>query len=331
MIAEEAYDMVVDDFFMRFQHLVPDSTLFLKIEGLNPAGSVKLKTAIALVEDAETSGRPFPGTRLIESSSGNLGIALAVVCAAKGYPLTCVTDPNANSQAIKLMKVLGADVVVIDKRDANGGFLQSRIDYIHRRLLHERDLLWLNQYANHAGPQTHCERTGSAILTELGHVDHIFIGAGTTGTLMGVAQYFRKHSPETRITAVDAVGSVTFGGPPARRHIPGLGTSRRPEILDTTMVDEVVLVSEEETVEVCRLLAKNRGLLVGGSTGSVIAGVRQAAGGITPGSIVAAISADLGDRYLDTIYDDEWVAERWPEIAPQSRRLNNDRWGDCFV
>ncbi|MEU7410817.1 MULTISPECIES: 2,3-diaminopropionate biosynthesis protein SbnA [Streptomyces] len=308
------YDLVLDDLFVQLHQLVPGSSVFLKIEGLNPAGSVKLKTAVALVEEAEASGCRFPRTRLIESTSGNLGVALAMVCAAKGYPLTCVTDPNANPQTVRLMEALGAEVVVVTVRDGNSGFLQSRIDYIQQRLRRESDLHWLNQYANPAGPRAHRERTGRSISEALGRVDYVFVGAGTTGTLMGCAEFFRRHSPGTRIIAVDSVGSVTFGGRPARRHIPGLGASRRPEILDETLVDEVVLVSEAEAVAMCRVLASERGLLLGGSTGTVLSAVQSTAKRIPDGSVVVAISPDFGDRYLSTIYDDSWVAENWPEL-----------------
>ena len=155
MIAEEVYDLVLDDLFIRLDQLVPGSSVFLKLEGLNPAGSVKLKTAVALVAAAEESGRCFPRTRLIESTSGNLGVALAMVCAAKGYRLTCVTDPNANVQSRRLMEVLGAEVVVIDVRDAHGGYLQSRIDYIGERLRRDPDLLLaepVRQPGRAAGP-----------------------------------------------------------------------------------------------------------------------------------------------------------------------------------
>ncbi|TJZ57058.1 2,3-diaminopropionate biosynthesis protein SbnA [Streptomyces piniterrae] len=308
---------MLDDVFIRADHLVPGSSVFLKLEGLNPAGSVKLKTAVALVAQAEESGREFPRTRLIESTSGNLGVALAMVCAAKGYRLTCVTDPNANAQSMRLMEALGAEVVVIDVRDGNGGYLQSRINYIRDRVAREPNTYWLNQYANPAGPQAHRDRTGRAIFDELGHVDYAFIGAGTTGTLMGCAEFFRQHSPATRIIAVDSVGSVSFGGPPARRHIPGLGTSRRPEILDEGKIDEVVMISEAAAVEMCRMLAEERGLLLGGSSGTVLSAVQEKAKEIPEGSVVVAISPDLGERYLETIYNDSWVADRWPELTYQ--------------
>ncbi|MEU2790040.1 2,3-diaminopropionate biosynthesis protein SbnA [Streptomyces sp. NPDC007100] len=322
MIAEEVYDLILDDLFVRVDRLVPGSSVFLKIEGLNPAGSVKLKTAVALVADAENSGRPFPATRLIESTSGNLGVALAMVCAAKGYALTCVTDPNANDRSVRLMETLGAEVVVIDVRDGNGGYLQSRINYIHERLRRDRNAHWLNQYANAAGPRAHRERTGRALVQALGRIDYAFIGAGTTGTLMGCAGYLREHSPATRVIAVDALGSVTFGGAASRRHIPGLGTSRRPEILDERHVDDIVLVPEDEAVEMCRVLAGERGLLLGGSTGTVLAAVRRAAKDIPAGSVVAALSPDFGERYLETVYNDAWVAERWPYLIDPETEMD---------
>ncbi|KIZ19627.1 cysteine synthase [Streptomyces natalensis ATCC 27448] len=308
---------MLDDVFIRLDHLVPGSSVFLKLEGLNPAGSVKLKTAIALVAQAEESGREFPRTRLIESTSGNLGVALAMVCAAKGYRLTCVTDPNASTQSVRLMKALGAEVVLIDVRDGNGGYLQSRINYIQDRLVREPGTYWLNQYANPAGPRAHRDRTGRAIVEKLGPVDYAFIGAGTTGTLMGCAEFLRQHSPATRIIAVDAVGSVSFGGPPARRHIPGLGTSRRPEILDETLIDEVIVIPEADAVEMCRTLAGERGLLLGGSSGTVLSAVQEKAKDIPEGSSVVALSPDFGERYLETVYDDSWVAARWPELLCQ--------------
>lgn len=318
MIFESAPDVVVDDVFVRLSGFVPNVGVLLKLEGLNPAGSVKLKTAAALVESAETDGRLGPGTRLIESSSGNLGIALAVVCAARGYSLTVVTDPNAARPAIRVMESLGAQVVEVTQRDTYGGYLRTRLDYIHRRLADEPHLVWLNQYANPANVRAHRERTALAVHKELGDLDALFVGAGTTGTLMGCVEYFAEHSPRTRIIAVDTVGSVTFGTAAAPRFIPGLGTSRRPEIFVESNAFEKVQIEEADTVAMCRLLARRYGLLAGGSTGTVLAAVRQLGPTLAPGGRVAAISPDMGDKYLDTVYSDTWVTERYtptPQLA----------------
>ncbi len=155
------------------------------------------------------------------------------------------------------------------------------------------------------------------MLKAFGQVDYLFIGVGTGGTLMGCVDYFRRRSPTTRIVAVDAVGSVNFGpGTGTKRYIPGLGTSRRPEIIDMSAPDEILMIPEWETVRECRWLARSTGLLAGGSTGTVLAAVRRVAASIPPDATVVAIAPDLGERYLHSVYDDDWVAERGLDRAP---------------
>ncbi|MEU8023642.1 MULTISPECIES: 2,3-diaminopropionate biosynthesis protein SbnA [Micromonospora] len=325
MIYASAARIIIDDVFLAVPDFLgrPDVELYLKVEGLNVAGSIKLKTALSMVESAEREGRLKPGSRLIESSSGNLGIAMAVVCASKGFSLTVVTDVRTTSAAMAMLRSLGARLVVIRTEDANLGFLQSRIDYIRRALEQDPELVWLNQYANRSNPNAHRQHTAQSVHKELGQVDVLAVGAGTTGTLMGCVEYFRERSPRTRIIAVDVEGSVTFGGPPGPRHVPGLGTSRRPEIMRDDGSYEKCIVSEYESIAVCRELALRYGVLVGGSTGSVLTALRRIAGTLPRQARVVAISPDLGDRYLDTIYDDQWIAARYPTLAgarPEGRR-----------
>jgi cysteine synthase A len=315
MIYERVSDIVTDDVFLLLDDFVPGRRTYLKLEGLNPAGSIKLKTANSLIESMEEMGALRPGVRVIESSSGNLGVALSVVCTAKGHPLTVVTDPNATRHAIRVMECLGTEVVEVRIRDVNGGYLQTRLDYIHQQLERDPDLLWVNQYANPANVRAHRELTARAVHRGLGTVDALFVGAGTTGTLMGCVQYFARHSSRTRIIGVDAAGSVTFGSPAAPRFIPGLGTSRRPEIYADDGSFEKVLIQEADTVATCRLVAARYGLLAGGSTGTVLAAVSKLGPDLPPGSRIAAISPDMGDKYVDTVYSDTWVAERYTEIG----------------
>ncbi|SDN47609.1 2,3-diaminopropionate biosynthesis protein SbnA [Actinacidiphila guanduensis] len=300
--------MIQDDVFLHLDGAARNIDLHLKMEGLNPAGSIKLKTALGMVEDAERRGVLRPGCRLVESSSGSLGIALAVISAAKGYRFLCVTDPNTSALSAAAMRALGADVVEVGGPDANGGYLGSRIAYIHERLAADPELVWLNQYANPANWEVHARRTAAAITAALPDTDYLFVGTGTTGTLMGCVHHFRRHAPHTRIIAVDAVGSVTFDARAAPRYIPGIGTSRRPEILRRDLVDDVELVEEADTVRTCRWLARRYGLFAGGSTGSVVHAVLRRAPQLPPGSRVVAISPDFGERYVRTIYDDDWVA-----------------------
>ncbi|MEU1090073.1 2,3-diaminopropionate biosynthesis protein SbnA [Streptomyces sp. NPDC005576] len=309
MIYQRACDIVTDEVFLEVEGVLPDSHLFLKLEGMNPAGSVKLKSALGMVDDAERRGTLWPGGRIVESSSGSLGIALSVIAASRGYSFTCVTDPNISPQSLALIRALGAETVQVTRRDQNGGYLGTRIARIREMTEADPGLVWLNQYANVANAQAHARRTATSILKNIGHVDVLLVGAGTTGTLMGCTRHFRAFSPWTKIVAVDTAGSVTFGGPPGPRHIPGLGTSRRPELCQPDQVDEVVLVEESDAVRMCRRLAREHGLPLGGSTGSVLAALEAITDRVPAGSRVVAVSPDMGDRYAKTIYDDLWVAD----------------------
>jgi len=309
VIYEHAYEMVLDDVFLHLGDAIADVEVYLKIEGLNPAGSIKLKSALSMVEDAEQRGVLRPGDTLIESSSGSLGIALAMVSATKGYHFLCVTDPNTLPMCVDIMASLGTEVVEVDRRDASGGYLGSRISYIQQRILEDPRLVWLNQYANPANSLAHDRCTARAITAELPRVDFLFVSVGTSGTLMGCISHFRRESPETRIIAVDTVGSVSFGSPAGPRFIPGVGASRRPEILRPELVDELVLVPEADTVRTCRWLTRQHGLLAGGSTGSVVSAILRRGPELPAGSCVVGISPDFGDRYTRTIYDDAWVTE----------------------
>lgn len=285
--------------------------LQLKLEGLNPAGSIKLKAAYAIISDFESRGLVTKDSVFIESSSGNLGVALAMVSAAKGIEFICVIDPNTSASNKNIMKALGAEVVVVDQRDENGGFLLSRIRRIEDLIAKNANYIWLNQYKNPSNPLAHYESTARPIAQKFGHVDYLFIGAGTTGTLMGCKRYFAEHHPETKIIAVDSVGSVTFGLPGGTRHIPGLGTSRRPEIYEPSGIHAFLSIPEERSIKVCRWMAQRYGLLFGGSTGTVLAGVQEWSRHIQASDVVVAISPDMGERYLDTVYSDSWVLERF--------------------
>ncbi|MEU6347816.1 2,3-diaminopropionate biosynthesis protein SbnA [Streptomyces sp. NPDC047072] len=287
--------------------------LFLKCEGFNFAGSVKLKAAREMVDAAERDGILRPGSVLVESSSGNLGVALSVLAASRGYRFLCVTDSRCNLATIRLMEALGSRVHVIDDPSADGGFLGARIAYVRALCAADDRYVWLNQYSNRGNWRAHYRTTAPAIARRFPDLDVLFVGAGTTGTLMGCARWFWQWRRPVRIVAVDSVGSVTFGGPPGPRMIPGLGTSVRPELLDRSYVDDVVLVEEPDTLQVCRRLAA-RGFLFGGSTGTVVSGAHQWLSRQSRRDLTAvAIAPDLGERYLDTVY-----RAGWPEGTVES-------------
>ena len=295
--------------------------LYLKCEGFNFAGSVKLKTATAMVEAAERDGLLAPGSILVESSSGNLGVALSVIAASKGYRFLCVTDPRCNTSTRLLMEALGSRVHIIAEPDAAGGYLGARIDYVRALCATDDRYVWLDQYTNPGNWQAHYRTTAPAIARQFPRLDTLFVGAGTTGTLMGCARYFRGWRRPVRIVAVDSVGSVAFGGAPGRRMIPGLGTSIRPPLLDESYVDEVIHVEEADTIRACHRLARH-GFLFGGSTGTVVSGAMDwLARHEAPELTTVAIAPDLGERYLGTIYQADWFQELYGEdvLSPRVR------------
>jgi len=319
MIIESPLELIFRDLFYRLHGFAGNHDVFLKLEGFNICGSIKVKTAIGLVEDLEKRGIARPGeTVIIESSSGNLGIALSLVCAIKGYKFICVTDPNANNANIKGMELYGAKVIVVDDCNAAGGYLETRLKTIDRILHAEPNAVWLNQYANIANKTVHAEQTANEIAREFDKVDWIFVGAGTTGTLAGVSERLRQEFPGIKVVAVEPVGSVTFGGAPGKRNIPGIGTSVRPKLADFANPDIIVTVSEQTTVETCLSFVADHHLLVGGSTGTVLAAVQQLAPEFAPGDTIVAISPDLGEKYLDTVYDSAWVDSL---IMPETKAL----------
>lgn len=284
-------------------------SLFLKVEGFNFAGSVKIKAAAEMVECAERDGLLRPDSILVESSSGNLGVALSVLAANKGYRFLCVTDPRCNLATRMLMESYGSEVYQVSEPHPKDGFLGARLEHIRRLCDSDDRYVWLNQYANPANWHAHYRRTGPEILREFPELDVLFVGAGTTGTLMGCARFFREQRRRVRVVAVDVVGSVSFGGPPAPRMIPGLGMSMRPPQLDASFVDDLVLVEEPATVRTCHLLAR-RGFLFGGSTGTVVSGATAWLDEHGSASSTAvAIAPDFGERYLDTLYHANWVTD----------------------
>ncbi|MFC5719455.1 2,3-diaminopropionate biosynthesis protein SbnA [Streptomyces gamaensis] len=299
-------------------------SVFLKCEGFNFAGSIKLKAATAMVEAAERSGALTPESVLVESSSGNLGVALSVIAASKGYRFLCVTDARCNLSARRLMEALGSDVHIIAEPSEHRGFLGARLDFVRALCASDERYVWLNQYTNPANWKAHYRTTAPAIDRQFPGLDVLFVGAGTTGTLMGCARYFRESHRPVRVVAVDTVGSVTFGGAPGRRMIPGLGTSVRPALLDESYVDEVVLVEEADTIRTCHRLAR-RGFLFGGSTGTVVSGAMDWLARHDDRDVTAvAISPDLGERYLDTLYQTNWLQDLYGEDVLDVKELTAD-------
>jgi len=283
-------------------------TVWSKLEGCNPGGSAKARSAARIVADAVASGTVEPGTTVIESTSGNMGVGLAQACVYYGLKLICVADRRTNPMTTGTMRALGAEVRMVDRPAPGSDLLQARLDLVERLLRDTPDSFWPNQYANESNPAAHADGTMREIDEALdGRVDYLFVAAGTAGTVRGCLDYVRREGRSTRVVAVDARGSVLFGGERGERRLPGMGAGRRSGIVESTTPDEVVMVDELECVVGCRRLALREGILAGASSGGVLAALDRLSGSIDRDACCAVILADGGQAYLDTVYNDDWV------------------------
>ena len=295
---------------VRLRRLFPQhgAEVLAKLEFLNPGGSVKDRPARFIIERGLEEGRIHPGAHIIESTSGNLGIALAMVARVYGLSFTCVVDPKISPTNLRILQQFGAQIDMVDQPDDQGGYLKTRIRRVHELLASNPGSLWINQYANQLNWQAHYHGAGGEIAAELdGPIDCLVVAVSTTGTILGLARRLREQSPRMRVVAVDAVGSVIFGGPPAPREIPGIGSSRVPELLSRAEIDEVIYVNDLEAAEGCRALVSYEGIFAGGSSGAVVAGIRKLLERRRGGRILTLLP-DRGERYLDLVYDDAWLA-----------------------
>lgn len=288
--------------------------VFGKLEGLNPGGSLKDRPASAIISAAVRSGRLTPGRSVvIESSSGNFAIGLAQACRYFDLALVCVVDPRTPARTIDLLRAFGARVEVVDgdpSIDPAHGYLGARLRRVEQLRRDLPDGFWPDQYGNPLNPDAH-HGTVREILDDLGGApDYLFCATGTCGTLRGCVEGLREGRHDTRVVAVDAVGSVIFGHPPGRRLIPGHGASVKPKLSDPALADQVVHVGDAECVAGCRLLLQREAYLGGGSSGGLVAALLRMAPQIPDGARAVLILPDRGERYLDTVYDDGWVGRQ---------------------
>lgn len=288
-----------------------------KMESFNPGGSVKDRTALNMLLEKVHSGELDPKRSVVvESSSGNLGVGLAQVCRYFGLRFICVVDGRTTGRNIEVLRALHCEVEIVAEPDpATGEYLPARLARVHELLATVPHAYWPNQYANLRNPDAHQQTMREIDAALDGKVDYLFCAVGTFGTLRGCAEYVHEHGLGTTIVGVDAVGSVIFGGPPAPRLIPGHGASVRPELLDTALVDAVVHITDLESVAACRRIVAKEAVLVGGSSGAVMAALDKMTDTIEPGSNCVLIFPDGGDRYLDTIYSDAWVTANFGEVT----------------
>jgi cysteine synthase A len=289
--------------------------LFAKLEGYNPSGSVKDRAALFILSSQLEGGNISRKTEIIESSSGNFGISLSVFCKKFGLHFTCVIDPNINPINETIMRSLGADVIKVNKKDKNGGYLLERIAVVKKFIDEIKDSYWTNQYSNPLNARAYLS-LGEELLKDISKLDYVFLGVSSGGTITGVSRKIKEKSPGTRIIAVDVKGSVIFNQKPKKRYLPGIGSSLKPSILKEALIDEVVIVDEESSINECYNLLRNESLFCGGSSGSVMAAVGKYFSNkkIKSKINVAMVFADRGERYLNTVYNEHWLEKRFPNI-----------------
>jgi 2,3-diaminopropionate biosynthesis protein SbnA len=288
----------------------PDVEVIAKLELMNPGGSMKDRSAQYIVERGLADGSIPQGAHLVESSSGNFGIALAIAARLHGLDFTCVVDPKITSANLAILHHLGAEVEVVREPDDGGGYLRTRIARVQELLREMPAAIWVNQYANSRNWQAYYEGTGAEMSEDLVRPpDYFFAAVSTTGSILGCSRRLRERFPGVRVVAVDAAGSVIFGGRPGRREIPGIGASRVPELLRPDEIDEVVHIDDLEAARACRALLAAEGIFAGGSTGAVVAAIARRMPSLPRPCRIVTIFPDRGDRYLDLVYDDDWLAE----------------------
>ena len=308
--AETVLDLVGDTPLVRLRRLPAPgaAAVWAKLERFNPGGSVKDRIAKSMVEAAEKAGLLEPGGVIVEPTSGNTGIGLAMTAAVKGYRLILVMPEGLSAERTALLKAYGADVQITPRKQGIKGAI-ARAEELARRHGYFMPL----QFSNPANPEVHRRTTAAEILAQAGYFDAFVAGVGTGGTITGVGEILKDALPEVEIVAVEPAGSpVLSGGSPGKHKIQGIGAGFAPEVLNRGAIDQIIQVTDQDAAETARRLAREEGILAGISSGAAAWAAMQVASRLGTEKIVVTILPDTGERYLSTGLFDE-PAPRQPD------------------
>jgi cysteine synthase A len=297
--AESLLDLVGKTPVVRLQRMVPPSSaeIWAKLESFNPGGSVKDRICLAMIEAAERDGRLRPGATIVEPTSGNTGIGLALVCAIKGYRLILTMPDTMSQERRSLLRAYGATLVLTpDTRGMHGAIRKAE------EIVSEHpDYFMPQQFANPANPDVHRRTTAPELLEQFERIDAFVAGVGTGGTITGVGEVLRARMPGVRIVAVEPAASpVLSGGEPGFHTIQGWGAGFVPDILNTSVYHEIISVTDADATACTRRLAKEEGILAGISSGGALVAALDVARRLGPGKVVVTVFPDTGERYLTT-------------------------------
>lgn len=271
--------------------------ILAKMEAFNPMSSVKDRIALSMIVDAERSGILASGMTVVEPTSGNTGIGLAMVCAVKGYRLILVMPDTMSIERQKLLKAFGAELILTDGTKGMKGAIEAA-----EKILTERDNIFMpQQFRNPANPKIHRETTAEEIISEAPSIDAFVAGVGTGGTITGVGEVLKRHNPNTLIVAVEPENSAVISGEePGSHRIQGIGAGFLPEVLNLDVVDRVIKVRDSDAISTTRRLAETEGILAGISSGAAMWAALQVALELKEDEKVIVILPDSGERYLST-------------------------------
>ncbi len=283
--------------------------VYVKLESFNPGGSVKDRVGLAMIAEAERRGWLRPGGTIIEATAGNTGVGLAMAAAVKGYRCIFVLPDKMSSEKVLLLKAYGAEVVITPTNVAPDS--PESYNGVAERLSREIPGAWRpNQFTNLANPEIHYRTTGPEIWEQTdGQVTAFVAGIGTGGTISGVARYLKERNPEVKIVGADPEGSVLSGGTSHPWKVEGIGEDFVPKTFNSQLVDDWVRVTDGESFHTARALARREGILVGGSSGTAVAGALRYARRLTAEHLVVSLCADTGRNYLSKCFNDDWLAE----------------------